>query len=135
VSAGDLKGFAPVPTQVTLGDGTLLELAPVRLGELPRLLACARPLQDDLTAQPDWLALLLKHSDAVLELLSICSRRPRAWVDGLALDDAVLLCTALFEVNADFFVARVAPAVHGAAQRLGPMLHQISTAGTPPSRD
>ena len=130
-----MKGFAPAPTQVTLGDGTLFELGPVRLGELPRLLACARPLQDDLTPQPDWLALLLKHSDAVLQMLSICSRRPREWVDGLALDDAVLLCTAVFEVNADFFVARVAPAVQGAAQRLGPMLHQISTAGTPPLRD
>jgi len=135
VIEGGMKGFAPAPTQVTLGDGTLFELGPVRLGELPRLLACARPLQDDLTAQPDWLALLLKHSDAVLQMLSICSRRPREWVDGLALDDAVLLCTAVFEVNADFFVARVAPAVQGAAQRLGPMLHQISTAGTPPLRD
>jgi hypothetical protein len=124
----DFQTFPPVPRVVTVA-GTALELTPIRLGELPRLLAAVRPIAADLSVEPDWLDLLARHGEAVLELLAITTRRERAWIEGLALDEAVTLATAVFEVNADFFVRRVAPAIQGAAQRLAPIL----SAGTTPS--
>ena len=51
------KTFPPSPVVVTLS-GTALELTPIRLGELPRLLAVVRPLAVEITSDPDWMALL-----------------------------------------------------------------------------
>lgn len=111
------KTFPPEPVVVTLS-GTALELTPIRLGELPRLLAVVRPLAEEITSDPDWMALLGRHGDAVLDLLAITTRRERAWINDLSLEDAVLLAAAVFEVNADFFVRRIAPKVGDLAQRL-----------------
>jgi hypothetical protein len=119
------KTFPPAPVVVTLS-GIALELTPIRLGELPRLLAVVRPLADDITGDPDWIALLGLHGDSVLDLLAITTRRERAWVNDLSLEDAVLLAAAVFEVNADFFVAHVVPAIQGAAQRLAPTLRSLT---------
>jgi hypothetical protein len=124
----DYQTFPPVPRVVTVA-GTALELTPIRLGELPRLLAAVRPLAADLSVEPDWLALLARHGEAVLELLTLATRRERAWINDLSLEDAVQLAAAVFEVNADFFVGRVVPAIQGAAQRLAPILEQMQ-AGT-----
>jgi hypothetical protein len=127
------KTFPPAPVVVTLS-GIALELTPIRLGELPRLLAVVRPLADDITGDPDWIALLGRHGDSVLDLLAITTRRERAWVNDLSLEDAVLLAAAVFEVNADFFVAHVVPAIQGAAQRLAPTLRSLTKSdGTQPS--
>jgi hypothetical protein len=129
----DFNTFSPEPMVVTLS-GTALELTPIRLGELPRLLAVVRPLAEELSSDPDWLALLGRHGDAVLELLAITTRRERAWINDLSLEDAVQLASAAFEVNADFFVARIAPAIQGAAQRLTPTLRALTSSdGTLPS--
>jgi hypothetical protein len=127
----DFQTFPPAPKVVTVA-GTAVELTPIRLGELPRLLAAVRPIAADLSAEPDWFALLARHGEAVLDLLAITTRRERAWVNDLSLDEAVTLAAAVFEVNADFFVGQVAPAIQGAAQRLAPTLRQIQ-AGTTPS--
>jgi hypothetical protein len=59
------------------------------------------------------MALLGRHGDAVLDLLAITTRRERAWINDLSLEDAVQLAAAVFEVNADFFVAHVVPAHSG----------------------
>ena len=127
------KTFPPAPVVVTLS-GIAMVLSPIRLGELPRLLAVVRPLADDITGDPDWIALLGRHGDSVLDLLAITTRRERAWVNDLSLEDALLLAAAVFEVNADFFVAHVVPAIHGAAQRLAPTLRSLTKSdGTPPS--
>ncbi|WP_242002939.1 DUF6631 family protein [Vulcaniibacterium tengchongense] len=124
----DFQTFPPVPQVVTVA-GTALELTPIRLGELPRILAAVRPIAADLSAEPDWLALLARHGEAVLELLALATRRDRAWIEGLALDEAVTLAAAVFEVNADFFVRQVAPSIARSGERLAPIL----PAGTMPS--
>jgi hypothetical protein len=124
----DFQTFPPVPQVVTVA-GTALELTPIRLGELPRILAAVRPIAADLSTEPDWLALLARHGEAVLELLALATRRDRAWIEGLALDEAVTLACAVFEVNADFFVRRVTPSIAQAGERLAPIL----SAGTTPS--
>jgi hypothetical protein len=129
----DFKTFPATPIALDFAD-TTVELSPLRLGELPRFLAIVRPFAESLTAEPDWADLLARHGEAVLELLALTTRRERVWIDGLSLDDAVRLSAAVFEVNADFFVAHVVPAVQVAARRLEPTLRALpGTAGTTPS--
>jgi len=124
------KTFPPEPVVVTLS-GTALELTPIRLGELPRLLAVVRPLAEEITSDPDWLALLGQHGEAMLDLLAITTRRERSWVNDLPLDDAVQLAAAVFEVNADFFVGRVVPGIQRSAEKLAPLLHSLGTSPSP----
>lgn len=122
--------FPPSPVVVTLSGGTL-ELTPIRLGELPRLLAVMRPLASELSADPDWLALLGQHGDSMLDLLAITTRRERSWINDLPLDDAVQLAAAVFEVNADFFVGRVVPGIQRSADKLAPLIRSLGTAPSP----
>lgn len=110
---------------VTLS-GSTLELTPIRLGEVPRLLAVVRPLAEEISSDPDWMTLLGRHGEAVLDLLAITTRRDRTWINDLSLEDAVQLAAAVFEVNADFFVAHVAPSIQGAALRLAPTLRSLT---------
>lgn len=95
-----------------------LSISPLVVGELPAMLKAVRPFAEQLTGEPDWLALLCDHGDALLAALALASRQPRDWVDALALDDAITLAATVFEVNADFFVRRVAPKVGDLAQSL-----------------
>lgn len=126
----DFKTFPPTPVVVQLACGSL-ELTPVRLGELPRLLTIMRPLADALSAEPDWLALFSQHGNALLELLTLTTRCERAWINDLPLDDAVQLAAAVFEVNADFFVGRVVPGIQRSADKLAPLIRNLGTAPSP----
>jgi len=113
----DFDAFPPVPVTLDVGSDTL-ELTPIRVGEVPALLQAVRPFVGQLSAEPDWFALLAEHGEDLLRAIAIASRRPPEWVAALALDDAVRLATAVFEVNADFFVQRLAPVVQQAAVRV-----------------
>lgn len=112
--------------------GEIIEISPLRIGELPALAKVVRPIAARLTAEPDWLTLLSDEGELVLTLLAIISRRPRKWVDQLALDEALQLAQALFEANADFFVQRVVPELTRLAGHLsrhlpGPMSSSASS--------
>lgn len=128
----DDLALPPVPVALVVADEAL-ELTPLKVGELPAFTRAIRPFAERLGTEPDWLALLAEHGEAVLAALAIASRQPRAWIDGLDLDEAIRLAEALLEVNADFFVRRVSPQIARAAASLEARIRQ--TAGAAPSRD
>ncbi|WP_175851871.1 DUF6631 family protein [Burkholderia cepacia] len=128
MTSSDLDVLVPQTQSLEIA-GQRLTISPLVIGELPVMLKAVRPFAEQLTGDPDWLALLCEHGDALLAALSLASRRPREWVDALALDDAITLTATVFEVNADFFVRRVAPKVGDLAQSLNGRL-----AGSTPSR-
>ena len=107
----------PVPVEIRVAAQTIA-LTPLVLGELPAFAKAIQPFTADLAIEPDWLRLLGSHGEAMINAMAIASRQPREWVDALALDDAITLAATVFEVNADFFVRRIAPKVGDLAQRL-----------------
>ena len=111
----------PVPVTLVIG-GERLELTPLKVGDVPAFARAVQPLAASLSASPDWLALLAEHGEAVIDAVAIASRRPPEWVTHLALDDAVRLAEAVFEVNADFFIQRVLPSLTEAATRVSQTL-------------
>ena len=114
----DFASFPPPPQALEIA-GLTLALSPIRIGELPALLAAIQPFASELAAgEPDWLGLLGTQGEGLLEALALAARQPKEWVQALTLEEAVRLATAVFEVNADFFVQRVVPAIHEAAARL-----------------
>ena len=127
----------PVPVSLVIG-GERLELTPLKVGEIPAFARAVQPavatLSASLSASPDWLALLAEHGEAVIDAVAIASRRPPEWVTNLALDDAVRLAEAVFEVNADFFIQRVLPSLTEAATRVSQTLG-VQIPGAMPSSD
>jgi len=114
----DFDAFPPTPQPLEVA-GVELPITPIRIGEVPALLAAVRPFAHQLVdGDPDWLGLLADHGDALITAIAVASRRPKEWVESLAMDDAIRLATALFEVNADFFVQRVVPTIQHAAARI-----------------
>jgi len=111
----------PVPVTLVIG-GESLELTPLKVGDVPAFARVVQPVAASLSASPDWLALLALHGEAVIDAVAIASRRAPEWVSGLALDDAVRLAEAVFEVNADFFIQRVLPSLTDAATRVSQTL-------------
>ena len=111
----------PVPVTLVIG-GERLELTPLKVGDVPAFARAVQPVAASLSASPHWLALLAEHGEAVIDAVAIASRRPPEWVTNLALDDAVRLAEAVFEVNADFFIQRVLPSLTEAATRVSQTL-------------
>ena len=111
----------PVPVTLVIG-GERLDLTPLKVGDVPAFARAVQPVAASLSASPDWMALLAEHGEAVIDAVAIASRRPPEWVTNLALDDAVRLAEAVFEVNADFFIQRVLPSLTEAATRVSQTL-------------
>ena len=111
----------PVPVTLVIG-GERRDLTPLKVGDVPAFARAVQPVAASLSASPDWLALLAEHGEAVIDAVAIASRRPPEWVTNLALDDAVRLAEAVFEVNADFFIQRVLPSLTEAATRINQTL-------------
>jgi hypothetical protein len=115
------SALPPVPVTLVIG-GERLDLTPLKVGDVPAFARAVQPVAASLSASPDWLALLAEHGEAVIDAVAIASRRPPEWVTNLALDDAVRLAEAVFEVNADFFIQRVLPSLTEAATRVSQTL-------------
>ncbi len=127
----EFAAFPPQPVSLEIA-GEALSITPIRVGEVPALLAAIQPFADQLaSAEPDWLAILSEHGTGLLRTLSIASRRPQDWIESLPIDAAIALATVLFEVNADFFVQRVMPAVQDASVRIHTCLDQVQPGRTP----
>jgi len=119
-----------------------LELRPLKIGQLPRLVRAARPVIDavlSLEALPDEnsgdmvtlvMDLIGNHDEQVFEAASICTGKPADWLRDGDIDEFVLLAIKVFEVNRDFFARRLAPLLGGRAEAL---VSVASGAGRTPS--
>jgi hypothetical protein len=121
----------PIASHVLTVAGTTVEITPLRVGELPQFLAAVQPIAEVFSEDPDWLSLLAVHGRALLKAIALAARSDLVWVESLQLDDAVRLAEAVFEVNADFFVRRVAPALQQAARKVRSVTTSLGTTPLP----
>ncbi len=130
----EFDAFGSPPTRLEIA-GETLDIAPIRVGEIPKLLTAIKPFSKQLLAeQIDWLAIITQHGACLLQAVAIAARKPLPWIEALALDEAIQLATALFEVNVDFFIQRVMPALRQAATRINTHIND-PLAGILPSKD
>lgn len=110
-----LAALVPPEIRVCVG-GQERILTPVTALELPALLRACAPIFSQL-AEGDYLAALVVDADAALQTLSVAARMPREEVDTLQMDVLIELAGAVVEVNVDFFVRAVMPAMGRARDR------------------
>ena len=127
----DLEALIPQSIELVI-DGEPLTIKPLKVGQMPAFLRAISPVMQQLTASEiDWLAVFGERGDDLLSAIAIAVGKPRAWVDDLAADEAILLAAKVIEVNADFFARTVIPKLDGlfAAAKLPP----VTAAGSTPS--
>ncbi|WP_316887513.1 hypothetical protein [Ralstonia flatus] len=127
----DLEALIPQSIELVI-DGEPLAIKPLKVGQMPAFLRAISPVMQQLTASEiDWLALFGERGDDLLSAIAIAVGKPRAWVDELAADEAILLAAKVIEVNADFFTRTVIPKIDSlfTAAKLPP----VTAAGSTPS--
>lgn len=148
--ADDLDVLEPSGSSVTYRDERL-EIKPLKIGQLPKLVRTARPVIDAvlaLEAMPDEnstdmvtlvMDLIEHHGDQVFEAAGICTGKAPEWLQDGDIDEFILLAKTVFEVNRDFFDRKLAPLLGGRAAKLervpgsGPTPSSSSSSTTTPS--
>lgn len=109
----DLDTLVPQGIELVI-DGEPLVIKPLKVGQLPGFLRAISPVMQQVSStEIDWLALFGERGDDLLSAIAIAVGKPRAWVDELAADEAILLAAKVIEVNADFFTRTVMPRLDG----------------------
>ena len=124
-----LETFVPDPVVIDIA-GDRVEIAPLKVGELPAFIRAIRPFAQHLTHDVDWLSLFGERGEDLVAALAVAIRRPREWVAARELDEAIRLCEAVFEVNADFFIQRLAPVLARVATRVETIGARCSSASS-----
>lgn len=105
----DLDKLVPQACEITLA-GETVSVKPLKVGQMPAFLRAITPVMQQISGDGiDWLALFGQQGDDLLTAVSIAVGKPRAWVDDLAADEAIVLAAKVIEVNADFFTRTVMP--------------------------
>ena len=128
----DLETLIPQAVELVI-DGEPLAIKPLKVGQMPAFLRAITPVMQQIGGDGiDWLTLFGQQGDDLLTAVSIAVGKPRAWVDELAADEAILLAAKVIEVNADFFTRTVMPRLDGLIARTGATA-AMATGGSTPS--
>ena len=121
----DLDKLVPQAVEISLA-GEIVAIKPLKIGQMPAFLRAITPVMQQLGSNGiDWLALFGEHGDDLLTAVSIAIGKPRAWVDALDADEAILVAAKVIEVNADFFTRTVMPRLN---EQMSGLFEQASTA-------
>ena len=121
----DLDKLVPQAVEISLA-GEIVAIKPLKIGQMPAFLRAITPVMQQFGGNSiDWLALFGEHGDDLLTAVSIAIGKPRAWVDALDADEAILVAAKVIEVNADFFTRTVMPRLN---EQMGGLFEQASTA-------
>ena len=132
----ELETLIPAGADVVIA-GEALTIRPLKVGQLPAFLRAITPVMRQITGgEIDWLALFGERGNDLLSAVAIAIDKPRAWIDDLTADEALVLAAKVIEVNADFFTRTVMPQVEGlfAAVTLPREKERTAAAGSTPSR-
>ena len=122
----DLETLIPQAVELVI-DGEPLAIKPLKVGQMPAFLRAITPVMQQIGGDGiDWLTLIGERGDELLTAVSIAIGKPRAWVDELAADEAILLAAKVIEVNADFFTRTVMPRLNG---EMGGLIAGTNTTG------
>ena len=102
----ELETLIPAGAEVVIA-GETLTIRPLKVGQLPAFLRAITPVMQQLTGgEIDWLALFGARGNDLLSAVAIAVGKPRAWIDELTADEALVLAAKVIEVNADFLPGR-----------------------------
>jgi len=126
----ELKTLQPA-NEIKLSTGEILILKPLPFGKLAKALSLvssifgsasigydALSLEDQSSAGAVIAQVLAQGGEDIYELLGLGLNKPREWFDDLSMEDGINAATAFFELNSDFFLRQVLPALKGSLGKI-----------------
>lgn len=120
----ELEELQPIGKVVQV-QAEILTITPIRVKELAAFTKAVAPMlatiqEADINSLMT--ILLMNHTEAIIRAVAIGIRRDPDFVSNLGVDELVALGEAVLEVNVDFFIQRVLPALQQSRARLMGMI-------------
>lgn len=125
----DLETFAPEPRVLDVA-GRRVRILPLRARQFPKFTRLVSSLLPLILAG-DLVLVMLDHYDAARDCIGVATDTEAAWLDDLAADEFLALLTVVVEVNADFFTARLGPAIKAANEKIAAALTRDGSISSP----
>jgi len=123
--------FEPTTRTVTIGQDQIT-VTPIRIGKLQAFTQAIKPIASDvldaMEGSGDLLTTIELHGDRMIDAVQVATGIERGKLDEMLPDDFVRLTSAVVEVNADFFIKRLLPAMKQEVETLREKVHTGSTA-------
>lgn len=123
--------FEPTTRTVIIGQDQIT-VTPIRIGKLQAFTQAIKPIAADvldaMEGSGDLLTTIELHGDRMIEAVQVATGIERGKLDEMLPDDFVRLTSAVVEVNADFFIKRLLPAMKQEVETLREKVHTGSTA-------
>lgn len=140
MSSGEHDAIEDGRGEAVEAGGTTFEVVPLRVHQIPKFARAIRPLMPALQGAIDFkkgqvqlnlnvLELLDEHGERVTEAVAVASQRSAEDVGDLELDDFIKLARAVIEVNLDFFVRRLLPALTDSIDTLNSLVESQANHG------
>jgi hypothetical protein len=115
--------------------GTLITIHELTITQLGIVARASKPIVESMGAQitvDDIPLLAAEHTEAVIDMVIGASGADGAWVRKLPVDQFLLLCVAVWEVDQAFFANRVSPVAKQLAQQMfgGGLMSQSASPAT-----
>ena len=119
----DLGVILPSPVTLSMG-GKEVEVKRIKVKQIVQVMAAIQPFYNELKelgikrgslndeeVKARLLAFFMTNGEDLFSLMAILSDQPLEFIEELDLDEAVILLTAILEVNLDFFIQKVLPSI------------------------
>ncbi len=104
----ELAAMFPQPIVTTIR-GKEISVLPLTISQLGHVARALKPVIEESGVSLDMAGLIANHTESVTVAVAKASGQSETWVGSLYADEFLILATAVWDANADFFVQRVAP--------------------------
>lgn len=112
--------FFQDPITVTIRDRDIL-IKPVKVKHLSKAAKLVAPIAADVAKDGLSVAAFIEYPDQIIELVALVCDLPVDWVGELDLEEMLRILAPLIQVNMDFFVRRMVPAITDLTRNLSPV--------------
>lgn len=126
-----LETFVPTPKPVKIAT-RVVQVTDAKLGQMPALSRAVKPIYG-LMFVADFMSILGEHAEDAMATIIAATDVTEAEAKALDQAQAVELLSAIFEVNAGFFIHHTRPAMTRAVQAAQDRIKMLAPAGPPSS--
>jgi hypothetical protein len=109
MTTATLETYIPVPREIVIG-GKTLAITPLRVRQIPAFVRAIAPAAE-LISQGRMADAVALHGEGMATAMVVATGESETAIGDLLPDEFLGLASAVMEVNADFFVRRVAPLI------------------------
>lgn len=123
MTENQLTDLYPEGKTITVA-GEQITIVPFKVGQLSKVFAAFSPIIQTITSNKDVppvqlaINLMEANGEHFIKILAISCDKPIKWAEQLNVDDAVVLFSAVLEVNKDFFIRKVLPTINGMLEKM-----------------